>query len=612
MTNLFAQLLQQAQQPNPAQQARAQANQRLGGVTALKRQAVRDAPHNFVTLECLANARDYAKPDTMKRFVLWEARRTGLISVEIGDNVRRDHSWVVNLFLPVLNTVRFPFNSADSSETESLSWASIDQNLLKPGGRFFSMPRWSTASRSSLALVPRSLVELTPLPGWPGEEARQEIQYMNPNIKVHMQEWTDLDNSRANAANSTRFFQTVGDPGTAARAGGIMMPNGGRSRLYSIKTGVHYVGSTYEGPPVANKHRLEANSAMAMLRSNVVRRLVNPDRTFGVQTEILTVTAPLRNGAGRDGFQVRDLSCMMPQLRYLPGQSIPYARYAYDGQAGHDGQCDFWREAFAIPLGRAKARLLLNYGLIHTSANAQNFVLGFAALGRPKVLQFVARDLGDTSWHDDFIRDYLSHFPQGQHVWRAFRSEATGAIRHILHDTSSGQYPAPEIVRLATYSLVTHDFGTELQWNRTLQHRFLTGIFDGFLEYIRAVLNLPAAAYPAVPHPAPMLDNAILTAGDEGKYPHPTGSHGTYCTRVNNCLALTAAELFGLAAYTRSRAPHIINSNLTLQQAINAEELFLCTGIEKLLRTTDEGERAHIRARLTTAFGGQWPPVVPD
>src|SRR6185503_19543084 len=115
---------------------------------------------------------------------------------------------------------------------------------------------------------------------------------------------------------------------------------------------------------------------MAMLRSRLIRSLPNIDPTFGLQLELLTITAPLTNG-NRDGFQVRDLSCLAPNLMYVPGQAVPYVRTMVDHAASADDQCTFWRNNFAIPLGRAKARLFLNYGLIHTSANAQNVVLGF-------------------------------------------------------------------------------------------------------------------------------------------------------------------------------------------------------------------------------------------
>jgi hypothetical protein len=165
-------------------------------------------------------------------------------------------------------------------------------------------------------------------------------------------------------------------------------------------------------------------------------------------------------------------------------------------------------------------------------------------------------------------------------------------------------------VRLAVYSLLTHGFGENLGWNRTLQHRFLTGIFDGFLGYVRQTLNLATAAYPAVVPVVALGDPAILTLGEQGAYPHPTGAHARYCEQLEECLALDANALFGRAAYVRSRAAHLINSDATLRQTINAEELFLCTGIERLLRTMDDGVRAGIRGRLETAFDGHWPAVV--
>ncbi|CAN0596087.1 unnamed protein product, partial [Laminaria digitata] len=139
--------------------------------------------------------------------------------------------------------------------------------------------------------------------------------------------------------------------------------------------------------------------------------------------------------------------------------------------------CDFWRSQFTYPLGRAKARLFLNYGLIHTSANAQNFVLGFKG---STLKQFVLRDVGDTSWHDVFVTTY----GKGTEAESAFLRESKSDHVHTLKTTSSGDYPAPYIVRLAAWSLLTHGFGDKLSWTKPQLYKFVTGAFDGFMDYL--------------------------------------------------------------------------------------------------------------------------------
>lgn len=567
---------------------------------------VRNTPLNWITLECLANEKAYAKSDTQKGFILWEAVRHGDIHIEIGQNVQTEHRWMVNLFAPG-RTVRFPFNTGDSNAAQSLSWDSVRANLRKPGGRFFVMPRWSTASRSSVALVPRNIVELAELQGFPGSDARQEMAVL-VEVAINEQEWIDLHTSLNNVRDSTRFAHVVGDPGQATGSGGKQFGRG-VSRLYSIKTGVHYVGSKYEGPPVANKHLLEANSTMAMLRSNCIRGLANNDETLGVQAELLTITAPLARGGQRDGFQVRDLSCMQQNLKYLPGQAIPYARSHFDHMGVAADQVDYWRRNFAIPLGRAKGRLFLNYGLIHTSANAQNFVLGFLMLGVGQLRQFVIRDLGDTSWHDDFIRDYISHATNGGLVWRAMRSESQSQVRHVLHTTSSGQYPAPHIIRLAVFSVLTHRFGDNLGWSRKQQWEFATGVFDGFKDYLNRVLRLDAI-YPTNPAPDNFQVGDIVTIGREAAYPF-MGQDNTYRNQIDRLMQETPGQLLHKAAWVRNRITGIGNlSNNQLFQGIHAEEALLCCAIEKKFQSGNDQFRKYMRERLSRAFQGNWPSVV--
>ncbi len=519
-------------------------------------------------------------------------------------NLRAAHPWLYNVFLPTGAKVRFPFNTGDSSARDSLSWRSIRNTLRAPNPRFWEMSRWSTASRSSVALVPRSIVSLTRIPDFDGPDDRTAYQPGGTN-KINMDEWEHLRTSQFQPRG--RFFRFVGNPGTAAQPAGIVR-NNGRYRLYSIKTGVHYVGCVLEGGHPGNKHLLESNSTMAMKRSDLIRGLNNNDPSLGLQLELLTITAPLQIGGNRDGFQVRDLSCLDPAYDYMPGQAIPYGRAAFDGGGNHRAQCAFWRQNFAVPLGRAKARLFLNYGLIHTSANAQNFVLGFD--NGNNLCQFVIRDLGDTSWHDDYIRNYLSHFPQGRPVWAAFRQEAQAQVRHVLHNTSSGQYPAPHMVRLAAYSVLTHGFATTLGWNDDLQYEFVTGVFDGFRDYIYDVLGLDLV-YQAHPSGTAWTATQFRQLGAHGGYPPGIGiSDAQYRQAIAPFRQQSPQSLMRKASWVRARGRTRVGNELTT--LIRAEEALLCMALENALvaQPSHTPDWTNYKNALQNAFQGNWPAVV--
>ncbi len=440
---------------------------------------------------------------------------------------------------------------------------------------------------------------------------------------MNVPEWEGYD--------SHCFREVISDPGEAASSRGVVVQglpgqpdSRGRYRLYSVKTGVNYVGSKFEGGR-AGKHRLEANCSMAMLRSEVIESMPNKDSSFGVQTEVLTITAPLSEDGKRDGFQVRDLSCLWPRLSYIPGQAIPYGRAAFDRADAPADQAEFWRGAFAVPLGRAKARLFLNYGLVHTSANAQNFLLGFYGHARfaGEVRQFVARDVGDTSWHDDYITKYFRVTPLARKVHAAFVKEKGARIRHVLRETSSGDYPPPHIMRLAAYSVLTHGFAEVLHarhnWTKAHQYRFVSGILDGFREYFQQALGL-GALYPNGGG-TQVTDPDIILLGSAGKYPADPTQMARYKQTVQALLKQSAGELLSKAAFVRQRATAVMGANGDVAFAaggneglctlLNAEEVLLCAGLELTLGLPpDELSKVAIRDKLEVLLEGKWPHVI--
>ncbi|HAC65166.1 MAG TPA: hypothetical protein DCF68_16960 [Cyanothece sp. UBA12306] len=607
------------------------------------------APRDLCALECLANAPEYAKPDSKKIFLLWEAKKldkitikditNGLdkeiegIKIECIDNIKDKHPWLLSVFVPPEGeVVRFPFNTGDTTVGNSLSWITIrpklvsDQPFNNPEQvqkfllNFIEnldiLPRWSTASRSCFALIPVNHGSLNS----PEDNIKTEIKKVgNANFVTRIDSINDTEWENR---NSDRFYTVVDNLGKACLDGVFLtFPRlkNQQYRLYSIKTGVDYVGSTNENK--AGKNLLEANSAMAMLRSRVIESLLNQDKTFGVQTEVLTITAPTtifnEKNPGeviRDGFQVRDLSCLMSGVDYIPGQAIPYARQHFDELRPNqiDQQCDVWSKNFAYPLGRAKARLFLNYGLIHTSANAQNFLVGF--LGT-QAQQFVVRDVGDTSWHDHYIKQYLNY--KDSRVFDAYDQERKSAIKHVLTETSSGDYPPPFMIRLAAYSLLTHGFAPTLidkhKWNSSHLYKFTRSILVGLFDFIFTILS------PKLPTETIEISEVeIQNLGTNGKYPTPKNALQNYPTVVKDLKKKDPDTLIKMAVSIRKKADDFFSKNTKVDLSnpnneislyINAEEICLCMYIEKLLLESPEGKT--IQNIQERCIKGTWPPIFP-
>jgi hypothetical protein len=627
------------------------AKQLWSAIPTILAAGLKDAPRDFGALECLANDRFYAKPDSEKIFLLWEAQLGEGIKVETVPGGWKHHGWVYGLFMGP-GFVRLPFNTWDSDVTASLSWATIaSEHSENYEQRLLQLPRWSTASRSCLALIPENARTLDPIAHdqvnvWkriPLDVPVPDTTMVVPKPAPHVPEW----NARANR----RFWTVIKDLGAAVAERGIgfgrdrtydIGPSNPecRYRLYSLKTGVSYVGSMDEAT-TGGKHRLETNSSLAMARSRVIQSFSILDDTFGVQTEVLTITAPLGDG-GRDGFQVRDLSAMKPGYAYMPGQAIPYARKAFDelDDALTEQQCEFWRRAFAVPLGRAKARLFLNFGLVHMSANAQNFLVGF--MGK-KVLQFLVRDIGDTSWHDEYLTRYFEG--SGEFAKMAFdnyREELPMEHAHTLRKPETGNYPAPQIVRLGAYQTLSHDFGKVLQvnhhWNKAQLYRFAAGILEGFRHYVEAALFDGTALYPPAP-PISLKDqltnltpdaraikigveyDRLKSYGKAGKFPPYPDKVQPYIAKVKEAVNLTAPATFQMADAVRQLGESLEEGDFTVLGAdavdtlINAEELLMCAGLETRLGMAQGQQRdPRIAEKIQALLANpqSWPAVAPD
>ncbi len=261
--------------------------------------------------------------------------------------------------------------------------------------------------------------------------SRSSIARLTP-LKTRKSPWQPLVTSDYSWTYGSQVAAAVADFGRSERGVNLVTEAAGDAaftlaeaeRCYSIKVGVLWVGNSNQQS--VYKDKLEENSIVACLRSDLVvaadrkaGRTPGADAELIIQTELLSVTEldTIRPGGQErvgDGMQVRDLSGLDASKIYIPPISIPFLdlqlktlRRRFDCIEDAAWR-DFWKEAYAARIGRAKALFLLRYGLQMGSPNAQNFLLefdGMAAAGAAGVPtgRVVFRDLGDAYLHREVL-----------------------------------------------------------------------------------------------------------------------------------------------------------------------------------------------------------------
>ncbi len=141
------------------------------------------------------------------------------------------------------------------------------------------------------------------------------------------------------------------------------------------------------------KTRLAAEVADALARA---RRVARTDRALGHDPRLVVVREVLGAVAcgSESGFLVRDLSPLADGSYWLPGLSVPFRGRAIARAHGASFE-EFWARHYAEPVGRAKAKLLLRYGLEYETPNPQNLLVQLDARLAPTGA-IALRDLGDT------------------------------------------------------------------------------------------------------------------------------------------------------------------------------------------------------------------------
>jgi len=125
------------------------------------------------------------------------------------------------------------------------------------------------------------------------------------------------------------------------------------------------------------------------------------DERLGRDPELILLTESIGISVpgSESGFLVRDLGRLLDGHFYLPAFSIPFAGAAIASAAG-ESFAGFWGEAYAEPIGRAKAKLLARYGLQYQTPNPQNILVQLDRHLRPTGA-IALRDLADTDFATD-------------------------------------------------------------------------------------------------------------------------------------------------------------------------------------------------------------------
>jgi len=336
-----------------------------------------------------------------------------------------------------------PFNYDDNSDNSKALGKTLTADPLptfEAARLNAELTRWATASRSTIAAFTAADVDLTPQP---------------------KNQWT----LRSSVESDGRLPQVTGNLALQTLRQYQNTPTNSATRYYSVKTGVDFV-STQEQGRLTNKDLLEENSVHAMHRSNLIYKTM---QRFGesvfeakYQLEILCVLIEgrknLETGENKfDGFQIREVGKAAVGEVWFPGLAIPGHGKAFAEKWGGitgEGWLDFWKENFAKPMGRAKAEMLVFFGMQHMTSNSQNFLVAFSrppAGASPKSKHLILRDIGDTLYNNNFFDVLKTVHPSYDEAWAEEH-----AVDPLLGDNgitltkgwAGSKYTCPKILRI--------------------------------------------------------------------------------------------------------------------------------------------------------------------
>lgn len=394
-------------------------------------------------------------------------------------------------------SIVLPFNYDDNGNRSRALGCKLTDGVMSEADAerlVYELQRWATASRSTIAAFPPVAVDLTSKDGedkkqWqlrPSDSAAWTSQIKGVATEKTLREF---QGDRANAAckyysvkTGVQYVSTVDQQMTSKdllEENSIHAMN--RSNLIMATMQRYGIGK-FEGryqlevlcilihkdptkaAAAASDPTLSANPAKlepyVTDREARIAALVsadeegNSDAIFKIENEIDNHLAKGKDlisdhkaTTGWDGIQIREVSNAGATDIWFPALAISaHGRAFVEAWAtGQDWKL-FWEKNFSEPLGRAKAEMLLYFGMQHMTSNAQNFLIAFdrAHGGLTGKLKYVIlRDIGDTLYNDDVYSVLRPIDPLYEKEWAHESGDPFG----VTLSSSLGNYAMPLMLR---------------------------------------------------------------------------------------------------------------------------------------------------------------------
>jgi len=567
-----------------------------------------DELYDWITWETLGNpSANFQKGNTLRQFGLWRANyetmalggksfvqqdwedgalgRGYLRVYTLSEIDYNDHKALIATFLPCMKIdpynngglidpfsrrvanrsnwpsdyVVFPYNVDDNDSSSSALGTDL-KKLAHLGAAKLkaTLPRWSTASRSSI--VPFG----------------QEIDATVVDNKAWVQRKL---NRLPKDAGEIKEKWVIGDEDEETYEG---FKSEKSAKYYSVKTGVQWVGMQDQSN--TGKTYLEDGYDLAMNRSNLVAWLRNVYGAKALETryqiEILTVVVDRVPGYADvehkwDGFQVRDLGDSTGQA-WFPGTAIPNQGKAFAAKFGNTSQWEkYWTTHFAEPLGRAKAEMLVMFGL-QLQGNAQNMLVSFDKSSKKS--QLIVRDIGDALIHDH-IYAALDNVGQFKNVITLEKNSGRGFF--VSADENGSPNDAmPRMTRIGTALLFF--FGPFIQADVTVDvaTRMALAHHKSFLAYMKEKIGYDFDGSASNGNAPEGLKKNLLLCADNYKY---TTSQLTYSQVVQAVLACPSSARLELYNALEQETQQNLGKNAnidTMRRLCAAQDMLIGADLE--------------------------------
>ncbi|MEO6459202.1 MAG: hypothetical protein ABIO95_02025 [Bdellovibrionota bacterium] len=244
-------------------------------------------------------------------------------------------------------------------------------------------------------------------------------------------------------------------------------------------------------------HKAEYQSAKALTKDDIEGAVLRQpflnevEKTF--KNDDLLVLLPeilvLKHKATGEGVILRDLSRLDNENIYVTGLSIPYVGRDIAKANGLEFE-EFWAKTYGHQLGRAKARMLLNYGIEMETPNSQNILIELTKDMKPTG-KVVIRDTVD-SW---LYRPWVDALHRG---------DLLGANNEL------GWEPRTSLNPYGSNSIWRFDEAGKDSFSSAGMKKLLTAHDSGWVEEMRNLLGITTT------HPSSIDEMDTLLHTDEG------------------------------------------------------------------------------------------------